>query len=102
MDVSVALYQHYGWAMPEGFRDHTLRDPLNYSRAEAGQARRTGHDPKAMKSLFIRCWEQSDSCASFAAALWAEGFCLARGERRGYVAVDADGKIWSLSRWTGV
>ena len=27
---------------------------------------------------------------------------LARGDRRGFVAVDADGKIWSLSRWCAV
>ena len=27
---------------------------------------------------------------------------LARGDRRGFVAVDAQGKIWSLSRWCGV
>ena len=27
---------------------------------------------------------------------------LARGDRRGFVALDADGKVWSLSRWCGV
>ena len=99
MDISIDLYRDHGWSMPEGFLEHVRRDPLNHSRAEAGQAKRTGHDPKAIKALFKKCWEQSDSRAGFAAALWAEGYCLAQGDRRGFVAVDADGKIWSLSRW---
>jgi len=101
MDISITLYRDHGWQMPEGFLDHIKRDPLNYSRVEAGQAKRTGHDPKAIKALFKKCWEQSDSRAGFAAALWAEGYCLARGERRAFVAVDAEGKVWSLSRWCG-
>ena len=98
MDISIALYRDHGWSIPEGFLDHEKRDPLNYSLAEAGQAKRTGHDPKAIKALFKKCWEQSDSRSAFAAALWAEGYCLARGDRRGFVAVDAEGKVWSLSR----
>lgn len=69
MDISVALYREHGWAMPQGFQDHIRRDPLNFSRAEGGQAKRTGHDPKAIKDRFKRCWERSDSRASFAAAI---------------------------------
>lgn len=102
MDMSIALYRDHGWTMPEGFLDHARRNPVNYSREEAGQAKRTGHDPKAIKSLFKKCWSQSDSRAAFAAALWAEGYCLARGDRRAVVAVDASGKVWSLSRWCGI
>ncbi|KAA3516984.1 AAA family ATPase [Agrobacterium vitis] len=102
MDISITLYRDHGWSMPEGFLDHARRDPLNYSRAEAGQAKRAAHDPAAIKALFKKCWEQSDSRAGFAAALWTEGYCLAHGDQRGFVAVDADGKIWSLSRWCGV
>jgi Ti-type conjugative transfer relaxase TraA len=102
MDISIALFRDHGWSMPEGFLNHIRRDPLNYSRAEAGQAKRTARDPKALKVLFTRCWEQSDSRAGFAAVLWSEGYCLARGDSRGFVAVDADGKIWSLSRWCGI
>lgn len=102
MDVSISLYRDHGWSMPEGFDDHLRRDPLNYSRAEAGQAKRASNDPKAVKALFQKCWQQSDSRSALAAALWAEGYCLARGERRGFVAVDANGKVWSLARWCGI
>ncbi|MEM8754179.1 MAG: relaxase/mobilization nuclease domain-containing protein, partial [Pseudomonadota bacterium] len=101
-DVSRALYRRHDWDMPEGFRDPAKRSPDNYSREEAGQAKREERDPKALKATFRRCWEASDSREAFAAALKAEGFLLARGDRRGFVAVDADGKIWSLSRWCGV
>jgi ATP-dependent exoDNAse (exonuclease V) alpha subunit len=102
MDISIELYRDHEWSMPEGFQDHARRDPLNYSRAEAGQAKRSAHDPKALRALFKKCWEQSDSRAGFAAALWAEGYCLARGDRRAFVAVDPNGRIWSLSRWCGI
>ncbi|MEM9764476.1 MAG: AAA family ATPase [Pseudomonadota bacterium] len=101
-DISRDLYRTHGWDMPEGFRESARADPLNFSRVEAGQAKRTGHDPKAMKAMFRACWERTDTKSAFAAALHEEGFALARGDRRGFVAVDANGKTWSLSRWCGV
>ncbi|CUH99084.1 AAA family ATPase [Leisingera aquaemixtae] len=102
MDISRELYRTHEWDMPQGFRDPDARDGKNFSRQEAGQARRAQADPKELKALFRRCWDQSDSRSAFAAALWEEGYMLARGDRRGLVAVDASGKIWSLSRWCGV
>lgn len=54
------------------------------------------------RPFFLQCWQQSDSRSAFAAALWAQGYCLAREDRRGFVAVDAAGEIYSLSRWCGV
>lgn len=101
-DVTRQLFLTHEWDMPEGLRDKASRDPLNYTREEAGQAKRLKRDPKAIKAMFRRCWEQSDSRVSFTAALKEEGYVLARGERRGFVAVDHNGKVWSLSRWCGV
>ncbi|WP_299955742.1 AAA family ATPase [uncultured Roseobacter sp.] len=88
--------------MPQGFRDAEKRDPLNYARQEAGQAKRAKRDPQALKAMFRACWGASDTKAAFEAALKEQGFVLARGDRRGFVAVDADSKVWSLSRWCGV
>lgn len=102
MDISRALYREQNWEMPEGFIDPDKRKPDNHSRQEAGQAKRAKLDAKAQKALFRRCWDQSDGLSAFAAALWSEGYALACGDRRGFVAVDANGKIWSLSRWCGV
>ncbi|MGC3939968.1 AAA family ATPase [Roseobacter sp. EG26] len=100
--LSRELYQTHDWEMPAGFRDPAERDPLNYKRQEAGQAKRQKRDPRTLKAMFRECWETSDSKAGFEASLKDQGFLLARGDRRGFVAVDADGKVWSLSRWCGV
>lgn len=96
------LYRSHDWEMPQGFVDAEKRDPFNYSRQEAGQAKRAKRDPQVLKAMFRACWEASDSSAGFEAALKEQGFVLARGDRRGFVAVDANGKVWSLSRWCGV
>ncbi|MEL6486421.1 MAG: AAA family ATPase, partial [Pseudomonadota bacterium] len=101
-DISRSLYLSQNWDMPEGFRNQAKRDPDTYSPAQAAQAKRETRDPKALKVMFRRCWELSDSRAAFAAALKAEGYLLAQGDRRAFVAVDGAGKIWSLSRWCGV
>lgn len=100
--LSRDLYLAHDWEMPAGFRDAGTRDPLNYKRPEAEQAKRQKWDPKKLKAMFRRCWDASDSRAGFEAALKEQGFVLARGDRRGFVVVDAAGKIWSLSRWCGV
>lgn len=101
-DLSREIYLEHGWEMPAGLRDHKDRDPLNYTHAEAGQAKRAKRDTAELKALFHSCWQSSDSGAAFAAALSEHGFCLARGDRRGFVAVDGAGEIYSLSRWCGV
>ncbi len=100
--LSREIYIAQDWDMPDGFKDPAQRDPLNYTRQEAGQAKRTKRDPKALKAMFRKCWERSDNRTSFAAALQEQGFVLARGTRRGFVGVDGDGKVWSLSRWCDV
>ena len=100
--LSHELYLSHDWEVPRGFEDATKRDPLKYKRQEAGQAKREKRDPKALKAMFHASWESSDSKAGFEAALKEQGFVLARGDRRGFVAVDANGKVWSLSRWCGI
>jgi len=102
MDISRELYLEHKWDMPAGLRRAEDRNPLNFSGAEASQAKRTKRSPADLKKLFKGCWEVSDSRVAFAAALRDKGYCLARGDRRGFVAVDADGEIYSLSRWCGV
>jgi len=51
---------------------------------------------------FQEAWKQSDSRNSLSAALEERGFYLAKGDRRGVVAVDIEGAVYSLSRWTGI
>ncbi|MEO1457301.1 MAG: AAA family ATPase [Pseudomonadota bacterium] len=99
--VARELYRTHGWEMPAGFEDARKRDVDSFDRVEAAQAKKVERDPKALKRLFRECWDRSDSTAAFAAALREHGFILARGSRRAFVAVDAEGQVFSLSRWTG-
>lgn len=99
-DVSKQLYFQYGWQMPRGLLNKDDRNPLNYTLAEWQQAKRLDEDPKVLKQLFQGCWAVSDNKESFADALKEYGYSLARGDRRGFVAVDFQGEVFSLSRWT--
>ncbi len=101
-DISRELYLEHNWQMPRGLMNSEERDPLNYTQAEWQQARRDGNNPKALKAMFKECWSVSDSRKAFAQALNARGFHLARGDRRGFVAVDFKGEIYAIAKWTGV
>ena len=101
-DASRELFRTHGWEMPKGLRDWRERDPLTFSREEWQQARRAGLDPKHIKALFQECWERSDTGASLAQALKERGFTLARGDRRGVVAVDYRGEVYAVARQAGV
>lgn len=101
-DISQELYLEHGWEMPAGLRDNQDRDPHNYTAEQAGQAKRVKREPAKIKAILKACWDASDSRMAFENALWEQGYCLARGDRRGFVAVDAQGEAYSLSRWLGV
>ena len=101
-DLSRELYITHGWDMPRGLRNREDRDPLNYSREEAQQAKRAARDPQDLKAIIRDAWEQSDNEASLDAALNEHDLALARGDRRGCVVVDADGEVYALARWAGV
>ena len=98
-EIAKELYLEHEWKMPIGFVDSSKRDPLNFSRAEWQQAKRTGQDPKALKAMIQECWATSDNKDAFAQALEQRGLYLARGDRRGYVAVDFRGEVFSIARY---
>lgn len=101
-DVSKELYLEHGWQMPRGFVDSKERDPATFTHAEWQQAKRAGHDPKALKRMFQECWAISDSRQAFANALQSRGYYLARGDRRGHVAVDYRGEIYAIAKYVGM
>lgn len=101
-DVSRELYLEHGWRMPKGLMNSQARDPLNFTLAEWQQAARIGDSPKTIKATLQECWAVSDTRKAFAAALAERGFYLARGDRRGFVAIDYHGEVYSLSRGAGV
>lgn len=101
-DVSREQFYEHGWKMPQGLLDSNNRDPLNYSLREWQQSKRQGEDPKALQSMFQNCWAVSDNRSSFEQALQRYGLYLAKGDRRGHVAIDYRGEVYSLSRWLKV
>lgn len=102
MEVSRELYLEHGWKMPRGMIDRSLRNPLNFSRAEWQQAKRVQTDPRLIKAAFQEAWKRSDSADALRAALEENGYFLARGDRRGVVAVDWRGEVYALGRTAGV
>ena len=102
MEVSRDLYLEHGWRMPEGMTDRSKRDPRRLSHEEWQQAKRQDKDPRAIKRAIQDAWAISDNAATFAHALEERGFKLARGDRRGYVAIDETGEPYAIARWSGV
>lgn len=101
-EVSKELYIEHNWTMPKGHLNKELTDKRNFSLSEWQQAKRAGKDPKQQKTMFQDTWAISDSKESFANALKEQGYILAKGDRRGFVAVDHEGEAYSISRWVGI
>ncbi len=102
MEVSRDLYLEHDWSMPKGLLDRHVRNPFNFTRAEWQQAKRVQQNPQLIKAAFRRCWETSDTPKALQNALEERGYFLARGDRRGFVAIDVRGEVYALARWSGV
>jgi len=100
--VSRELYREHGWRMPEGLADRSKSDPRNYSLAEWQQAKRVGKDAGQIKEAFQDAWAISDNRASFEHALKEHGYWLARGDRRGFVALDHYGEVYSVPKQAAI
>ena len=101
-DLSKELYLEHEWTLPEGHRENGWKSPLNFTLAEWQQANRLGLDPREIKQVFRDAWDRSDNLASFKNALEERGYHLAKGDRRGIVATDMAGQVFSVARWSGL
>lgn len=102
MALSRELYREHGWEVPKGLLDRSLRDPANFTLQEWQQARRAGQDPRTVKTAMQDAWASSDDAKSLKHALLDRGFVLAKGDRRGFIALDHKGTEFSLPRYAGV
>lgn len=100
--LSKELYLDHGWELPQGHKENGWKNPLNFSLAEWQQAKRLDMDPREIKQVMREAWSRSDNQSSFKAALEENGLYLAKGDRRGFVALDLHGEIYSVSRWSGI
>jgi len=101
-EVARDLYLEHGWKMPEGLSKSGHADPRNFTHAQWQQARRQDKDPRELKTAMRDAWAISDSKVAFTHALQERGLYLARGDRRGFVAIDSKGEVYSLPKWAGV
>ncbi|WP_340149027.1 relaxase/mobilization nuclease domain-containing protein [uncultured Sneathiella sp.] len=100
-EVSRQLYLDNGWKMPRGLVSAKERDPRNFSLAEWQQANRIGQHAGELKEHIQEAWAISDSKTTFSHALEERGLYLARGDRRGHVAMTFEGEVISIARATG-
>lgn len=101
-DVARELYLEHGWKMPRGLAVSGEHDPRNFTLEQWQQAKRIKEDPRAIKTAFQDAWAVSDSKAAFTHALQERGYWLARGDKRGYVALDHRGEIYAVAKWADV
>ena len=101
-DLARDLYRQHGWRMPDGLADKSKRDPRNFSLEEWQECKRRGVDPREIKGAIQDAWSISDSPAALSHALEERGLTLAKGERRGAVVLDHNGKPYALNRYAGV
>jgi hypothetical protein len=99
--VARELEREFGHARVQGVhveRDGQPRPDRTPSHAEMQQAERSRVTPDQATAKLTALWQQTDSGKTFASALAEEGWSLARGDRRDFVAVDPQGGVHSLSR----
>lgn len=101
-DLSRELYLDHGWDLPKGLQTLGGRSPLNFSLAEWQQAKRIGVDPREIRQVFRQAWSQTESLIGFKNALEDRGYFLARGDRRGFVALDVEANVYAIPKWTGL
>lgn len=102
--ASLALEREFGHELVPG--KHAKRDRKQQpefpraetNHAEQQQAERARIDPHAFKEDITRIYHQCDSGQSLKTALAENGFILATGDKRGFVIVDEQGEVYSLSR----
>lgn len=101
-DLSRDLFLDHGWVLPDGLATYGNKSPLNFTLDEWQQAKRQGIDPREIKQAFQQAWERCDSQIGFENALEDRGYFLARGDRRGFVALDIEGNIYSIAKFAGI
>ena len=99
--VARALEKEFGHERVQGVhveRDGKPRPERTPSHAEMLQAERTGISPQEAKDLMTGIWAKTKNGKEFQTALAEQGWTLARGDRRDFVAIDPRGGTHSIAR----
>ena len=79
-------------------RDGVERPARRPSQAEMMQAERSGIAPEQAREQLRELWRSTDTGQAFAAALEDAGWILARGDKRGFVALDPAGEARAVNK----
>lgn len=104
MDCACELAHRFGHELPPGLKAWEekrpfKKDKLEPSLAEKAQAEATGITPEQRREEITAAYEQADSAEAFRAALDGKGYVLARGDKRGFVVIDRQCDVHSLTRY---
>ena len=81
-----------------GREDGDDRPPRAATYAEYMQAARSGRTPQETKAQLRELWQSADTGRAFSAALNEAGWILARGDKRGFVALDAASEVHAVNK----
>lgn len=102
MEISKEIHLEQEWKLPTGLIERGQSNPLNFTRAQWEHAKRLDDDPRLIKAALKDCWAVSNDKETFQNKLEERGYYLAKGDRRGFLAVDWRGEVFSLSKWLDV
>ena len=94
--------ENNSWETPAGLIDKTEKDPFDVFLGEFRQLLKQGIDPMEIKQSCQDAWHYSVSSHGFEQALEERGLFLAQGDKRGFVVIDQNRKVYSLSRYGGI
>jgi hypothetical protein len=100
-EVARSLEREFGHERVQGAhieRDGKTRPDRTPSHSEMLQADRTGISPDQAKAFMTGVWKATKTGKQFQTALEEQGWLLARGDRRDFVAIDPFGGVHSLAR----
>jgi hypothetical protein len=100
-EVSRQLEREFGHKRVQGAlaeRDGQSRPDRTPTQGEMEQGKRVDYDARRASTELTAIWQRTDSGKSFAAALEEAGWCLAKGDRRDFVALDPGGGVHSVAR----
>ena len=99
-ETARALEQELGLQRVRDEKREPERELAAPTMAEEQQARRKGQDLNDIRAALREAWGQSTDGKGFVEALDERGFILAQGDRRDYVALDAQGGVYSIGKRT--
>lgn len=79
-------------------RNGSERPKRTPTQAEMMQASLSGVSPQETKAQLRELWQSADTGRAFSAALNEAGWILARGDKRGFVALDPHGDVRSVNK----